>query len=73
MFGSSVESQYWTQSQVCMNKYAGMNGWMMYEYGHEQAEVRHTENGLGEGRHLTSRRAFWAAQYQARLTREASF
>ena len=40
MFGSSVESQYWTQSQVCMNKYAEMNGWMMYEQGHKQAKVR---------------------------------
>lgn len=39
VFYSSGESQHCTQSQECMNKYAGMNGWLMYEQGHEQAEA----------------------------------
>lgn len=45
MFYSSVESQNCTQSQVYMNIYTGMNGWMMYEQGHEQAEVRQLRMG----------------------------
>lgn len=44
-----------------------MDGWCM---SRAMSKLKH---GPGEGGHLTSWRAFRAAQYQARLTREASF
>lgn len=57
----------------CMCEYVCMSEWTRYEQGHKQAEVRHNWECTRWGWHLTSRRAFWTAQYQAWLTREASF
>lgn len=55
---------------ICMHEW--MDGWCRNR-AMSKLKWETTENRPGEGRYLTSRRAFWAAWYQARLTREASF
>lgn len=61
------------ECNVCICMHGWMNKWQCTSRATSKLEWETTENGPGEGGHLTSRRAFWAAQYQARLTREASF
>lgn len=51
-----------------------MDGWIDDIWAGLWASWGERQLRMGQvGGYLTSRRAFWAAQYQARLTREASF
>lgn len=61
-------------SPVCMDMWVHQNGWIDDIWAGLWESWSETQLRMGQvGEYLTSRRAFWAAQYQARLTREASF